>query len=236
MALSTRYFYIHGFNSKGSRSAALLSEVLHSEVARLNWSETDSCRVSIKRLVSQLRPFLPAAGQAAASAQYGDDIKKEKVTSAGAKVARDASGAADYPGISAPAVLLGCSMGGFFAYCLALELHLPCALFNPVVDPVVLQSFVGINENFETHERYEFSAELAHSYTGVRPPLPSPSPVPMLVVLGRHDELLDYTLARQSFQNHPGITLRLTEDKHQIADYRPFREDILALSGANLTA
>ena len=63
-----------------------------------------------------------------------------------------------------PIFLVGSSMGGFFATCLAEQYNLPAVLINPAVNPGSgLHSWLGENENFMTGERWNFEITVWHS-------------------------------------------------------------------------
>lgn len=62
-------------------------------------------------------------------------------------------------------VLIGCSLGGFYARYLANQLQCYCVLINPVVDPVEqLSKLVGIHTNYVTNKKYVFTDFVLQTY------------------------------------------------------------------------
>jgi len=124
-------------------------------------------------------------------------------------------------------VLIGSSMGGYYASVLSSIKLYPCALFNPVVYPQkTLQKFKGPNTNFATGKKYELTQELIDSYNfsgnlhkyGIS----------RSIILGRNDEVLDYREAEE-FYRGIGHTV-ITDNRHQIVDYSPFKAMIETLN------
>lgn len=113
-----------------------------------------------------------------------------------------------------PLVLVGSSLGGFYASQLSALLACNCALFNPVVRPAqALRQFVGPNTCFHGGQRWEFTDEMCDSYaifSDARKAF-----VERLVVLGRADTLLDPAEARAYWKNHARI--HETDDGHSLA-------------------
>ena len=124
-------------------------------------------------------------------------------------------------------IVIGSSMGGYYASVLSSIKHYPCVLFNPVVYPQkTLQKFKGPNTNFATGKKYELTQELIDSYNfsgnlkryGIS----------RFIILGRNDEVLDYREAEE-FYRGIGHTV-ITDNCHQIADYSPFKSEIESLN------
>ena len=117
------------------------------------------------------------------------------------------------------AIMIGTSMGGFFADQLA---DLPgihaLVLINPVVDPVHVLSnktFLGPQENFITHEIHSFTLEIAATYQTRR----DMRSVPVLrrLLLSAHDELLDASVALEWWQSVARVIN--IEGGHRLTDY-----------------
>lgn len=109
-------------------------------------------------------------------------------------------------------ILIGKSMGGFYANALANELLVPCALFNPVIiAKSVLNSF-GIKDDIADSYEINLKDEI----------------LPRLVVVGLKDEILDPNIAINKWQGK--CNLKITDDGHDIKNFERFRNDILHLS------
>ena len=99
-----------------------------------------------------------------------------------------------------PIFLVGSSMGGFFATCLAEQYNLPAVLINPAVNPGSgLHSWLGENENFMTGERWIFEPEHIEEYVSLNPEkIERKQNYKLLLQTG--DEVLDYRLAQHRYQ------------------------------------
>lgn len=92
-----------------------------------------------------------------------------------------------------PVTLIGSSLGGHYATCLAEKFGLRAALINPaVVGRMDLAPFVGEHANFHSGERFHFSE--AHTEQ-LRAQVSPPTPAHYWVLLETGDEVLDYRLA-----------------------------------------
>lgn len=96
-------------------------------------------------------------------------------------------------------VLIGSSLGGYYAIYLAEQIKLRAVLINPAIRPYeLLCEYLGINENIYTHVRYELNEHhlhQLHSMDVVK--LAHPENYFLLVQTG--DELLDYYQAVKKF-------------------------------------
>jgi len=109
-------------------------------------------------------------------------------------------------------ILIGSSMGGFYANALANKLLVPCALFNPVINTKsVLNSFKIKSEILDSYE-VKITDKI----------------LPRLVVVGLKDEILDPNIAINKWQGK--CNLKITDDTHDIKNFERFRNDILHLS------
>ena len=117
-----------------------------------------------------------------------------------------------------PIFLVGSSMGGFFATCLAEQYNLPAVLINPAVNPGSgLHSWLGENKNFVTGERWVFEPEHIEEYVRLHPEkIERKQNYKLLLQTG--DEILDYRLAQHRYQ---GCHIE-TEDggDHSFVDYQ----------------
>lgn len=97
-------------------------------------------------------------------------------------------------------VLIGSSLGGFYATWLAETYGLRAALVNPAVRPYeLLRRYLGENANLHTDERYELRAEHVEQLRNLRVGLKNPQNLMFLVQTG--DETLDY---REAVERYPG--------------------------------
>ena len=117
-----------------------------------------------------------------------------------------------------PVYLVGSSMGGFFATCLAEQYNLPAVLINPAVNPGSgLHSWLGENRNFVTGERWVFKPEHIEEYVKLNPKkIERKQNYKLLLQTG--DEVLDY---RQAQQHYSGCFI-VTEagGDHSFVDYQ----------------
>jgi uncharacterized protein len=98
-------------------------------------------------------------------------------------------------------LLIGSSMGGFWARYLAPERHAGMALINPAMHPETdLLNLVGVNRNLATGEEYVLTKEQVLALGRYRVPACSPA-VPTLVLLDEADELLDYREAQAFYRD-----------------------------------
>ena len=97
-------------------------------------------------------------------------------------------------------LLVGSSLGGFWARCLAPELGAGMVLVNPALHPEAdLLNVVGPNRNEATGEDYVLTAEQVRAFARYQVPQCNPA-VPTLVLLDEGDDLLDYRLAQAYYR------------------------------------
>lgn len=115
-----------------------------------------------------------------------------------ARVARDIEAAADRP-----CGLMGSSLGGYYATVLGARYNLRSVLINPAVAPYrLLRSYIGVQENLYTGERFE--VEEAHmDQLQAMDPGDLSDPARFLVCLQTGDETLDYREAVSRYQHSP---------------------------------
>lgn len=142
-------------------------------------------------------------------------------------------------------VLMGCSLGGFYA----LQLRHPSVMhvlaWNPAVYPAVqLRQFLGKNTRFSDGTDWIFTEEACRSYAKAPDPrrwdlrmhghgpsadaggMASASTVPPRnIFLGDSDEVLDSALAKAFWEGHAEV--RDIHSGHSIEDYTPMAQDIL---------
>ena len=99
-----------------------------------------------------------------------------------------------------PVYLVGSSMGGFFATCLAEQYNLPAVLINPAVSPGRgLHKWLGENSNYMTGEKWVFEPRHIDQNLAL-----DPSEISVKnnykVLLQAGDEVLDYRDAQSRYQ------------------------------------
>lgn len=100
-------------------------------------------------------------------------------------------------------ILVGASLGGYYANFLACKYKLGAVLINPLVDPQDLRPYLGININFGTGKPFDFTeADLGILETLASEPGPA-----TLVILAEDDEVLDYRKAVTKYENSARIEL-----------------------------
>lgn len=102
--------------------------------------------------------------------------------------------------MSQPIYLVGSSMGGFFATCLAEQYNLPAVLINPAVNPGSgLHSWLGKNENYITGERWVFEPKHIEEYVRLNPETIERKQN-YKVLLQTGDEVLDFRRAQHHYE------------------------------------
>ena len=96
---------------------------------------------------------------------------------------------------AAALTLIGSSLGGFYATCLAERYGVRAVLINPAIHPEIdLAPYVGPQRNLHTGEAYEFRAEYLSELAALRRERIS-LPERYLLLVQTGDEVLDYRAA-----------------------------------------
>ena len=97
-------------------------------------------------------------------------------------------------------ILIGSSLGGFYAQYLAHRYNLPVVLINPALQPALtLRPYLGWQTNYYNNARYYFGeAELA-TLLHYEVPDPCAGAIPTLVLLDAGDEIIDYRFAQHRY-------------------------------------
>ena len=114
-----------------------------------------------------------------------------------------------------PVMLVGSSLGGYYAQYLAHQYQLKTVLINPALMPMAaLHNYLGENTNFYTGEKYTLTQTHLNALLTLDVPNPCTDPVPTLVLLDEADEVLDYRIAVSRYQPCAEIMI-FTDGDHQ---------------------
>ena len=99
----------------------------------------------------------------------------------------------------ADAVLVGSSLGGYYATWLAEKFNMRAVLLNPAVRPYdLLASYVGVQKNLHTGQEYEFTAAHLDELRALEVTAITPERYFLIVTTG--DEVLDYRDAVEKYR------------------------------------
>lgn len=129
-----------------------------------------------------------------------------------------------------PALVVGSSLGGYYATWLAERYDLRAALINPAVAPhaTLGRQFLGLHTNLYTGERYDFT--VAHVDALARLQVTQLSkPLNFLLLLQTGDEVLDYRLAVDYYRGARQIVMQ--GGNHAFAGFADVLPDVLAFAG-----
>ncbi len=123
-----------------------------------------------------------------------------------------------------PVVLIGSSLGGYYATWLAERYQLRAALINPAVNPDELwEAHLCVNRNYYSGRRYEITSEHVDQLRALRvETLQYPQNLMLLVQTG--DETLDYRLAVDKYKSSPSIIQ--PGGDHSFVNYEAMLPDI----------
>lgn len=129
-----------------------------------------------------------------------------------------------------PQLLVGSSLGGFYATALAEAFGVKAALVNPAVKPCehLGEAFLGPQRNLYTGEEWEFTREHAAVLQALTVPVIA-RPSLYLVLLQTADAVLDYRLALDYYR---GAQLHVQEGgSHAFDDFPAVLPAICAFGG-----
>jgi predicted esterase YcpF (UPF0227 family) len=126
-----------------------------------------------------------------------------------------------------PVTLIGSSLGGHYANYLAEKYDLKAVLINPAtVDCLDLAKFVGDHANFNTGEKFTFTAEHAEQ---LKAQVTKPSVERYWLLLERGDEVLDY---RQAVSFYSGARQLIFDGgNHSFSRFPEVLSDIVRFAG-----
>lgn len=90
-------------------------------------------------------------------------------------------------------VFMGSSMGGFTSEYLAMKTGCPAIMINPAISPsALLPAFIGVTENFETGQPYDWNQQHCDQYQAYEQELGNSNrAIDRTILLDMADELLD---------------------------------------------
>jgi uncharacterized protein len=126
-------------------------------------------------------------------------------------------------------VLIGSSLGGFYATWLAQQTGCRAALLNPAVRPWTrLQAHIGVQAMWHSDERFEFRAEYVQELLAFEVQRITRAER-YLLVAAKGDELLDW---REMVAHYPGAALCLIEGSdHGLSDFAEHAPAVLRFAG-----
>ena len=114
-----------------------------------------------------------------------------------------------------PVMLVGSSLGGYYAQYLAHQVKLKVVLINPALMPMTtLHDYLGVNTNFYTGEKYTLTQTHLDVLLTLDIPDPCDNTVPTLLLLDEADEVLDYRIAARRYQQCAEIMI-FSDGNHQ---------------------
>lgn len=121
-------------------------------------------------------------------------------------------------------ILVGTSLGGFYADYFNKIADIPCVLINPVINIEQLQRHIGINKNYNTGENYEYSRSDYNDLVSLKNRKDSYgySDSPEYIVSAKDDELCDYRLAQKTFTNDNQWLQVVASGGHRFTDTGTF--------------
>jgi predicted esterase YcpF (UPF0227 family) len=126
------------------------------------------------------------------------------------------------------AALVGSSLGGYYATYLAEKHGLKAVLLNPAVRPYdLLRDHLGVQQNFHTGERYEFTVRHVDELRALETAAITPERYFLIAATG--DEVLDY---RATVARYRGCRQTLIEGgDHELSDFRNYVNAVLEFCG-----
>ena len=123
-------------------------------------------------------------------------------------------------------VLVGSSLGGYYAFYLAEKYGLRAVFLNPAIRPYeLLRTYLGNNENSHTHDRYELTRQhldQLHTMDIAKPAYPEN----YLLLIQTGDEVLDYQQAVKKFDSSQQVII--TGGSHGFAGFENVVDGIIS--------
>jgi hypothetical protein len=126
------------------------------------------------------------------------------------------------------AVLVGSSLGGYYATWLVEKFGLRAVLVNPAVRPyALLGGHVGRQKNFHTGEEYDFTLQHVAELRALEVDAVTPGRYLLMVETG--DEALDYRHAVEKYRGAQQLVI--AGGDHGFSDFADYLDRVLAFAG-----
>lgn len=126
------------------------------------------------------------------------------------------------------AVLIGSSLGGYYATWLAEHYGVRAALVNPAVRPYeLLKTYLGPQKNLYTGESYELTAQHIEELQALE--VATITPERYLLITRTGDEVLDYRLAVEKYRGARQSVI--PGGDHGFGDFANYLDTVLAFAG-----
>jgi predicted esterase YcpF (UPF0227 family) len=116
--------------------------------------------------------------------------------------------------------VFGSSLGGYYAMWACAKFKVNIVLINPAVEPYEgLKTKIGINQNFQTGEEFEFKEEYVKQLKDMDS---EPKALPkekIVLMLAEDDDLLDYRRTLEYFGNDYGKLILEKEAGHSFTKF-----------------
>lgn len=125
--------------------------------------------------------------------------------------------------------LIGSSLGGYYATCLAERLGCRAVLLNPAVKPPRdLERHVGVTTAYHSNERFEFKREYIDELNDLAVERIT-RPERYFLIAATGDEVLDW---REMVAHYPGARQLVIEGSdHGISEFEQYVDQVLAFCG-----
>ncbi len=122
-------------------------------------------------------------------------------------------------------LIIGSSLGGFYAYCLAEHWQCRAVVLNPVVHAARdLATQVGSHRHFHNDEPFEFLPEHVNELADMAAP-PTQNPERYYLLASTGDEVLDWRDMRQWYAGSHGHIIEGSD--HGISDFADWLPDVM---------
>lgn len=117
-------------------------------------------------------------------------------------------------------IMVGSSLGGFYADYFNVRYDVPVVLVNPLIDARDLSQFLGENKNYYTGEKFVLTQEDVSFLEGIQKKKMSRrySDAPEWVLIALDDEVLDHQKAKHYFQGQNQIIIDCPSGGHRFDD------------------
>lgn len=131
-----------------------------------------------------------------------------------------------------PSAVIGSSLGGFYATCLAEQYGCRAVLINPAVHPDRdLADQIGLQTFFHTQEEFEFRFDYLAQLQALKPARIT-QPQRYLLLAAKGDEVLDW---REMVMHYAGaVQIVLEGSTHAFEEFADYLPQVLTFCGAML--